>query len=141
MKTLSEVDFWRVIEDVRRSTAKACISNYTARADALRRKLTPMGTSKIHAFWLTYQQLMSRCDTPELRRVVGEVAGMCSDDWFWYFRNWLISMGRSDFDAVCKDPARLSRYASRPDVPDLFFEGFDAAISDAYTAAGGGELT
>ena len=46
----------------------------------------------------------------------------CSDDWFEYFRAWLISMGREVYEQALQNPDSLAEPSRRPDIESVFFE-------------------
>jgi len=61
----------------------------------------------------------------------------CSDDFFDYFRSWLISMGRRVYEQALKDPDSLADVVERPDIDDFFFEQFMYVPGTVYKARTG----
>ena len=64
--------------------------------------------------------------------------GMCTDDDFLDFRSWLISRGRSAYEAALNDADALADEMRQADYPQ--FEDFGYAPSKAYRAITGGEF-
>jgi hypothetical protein len=64
----------------------------------------------------------------------------CSDDWFHYFRCWLISMGREAWERVLADPDSLVEVAARPEVEDIFFEELYYVPDEVYEELTGAEM-
>jgi hypothetical protein len=67
--------------------------------------------------------------------------GFCSDDFFSDFRSWLISMGRSTFEAAIADPQSLAVSAFAPGVEDIFFEEFQYVPGQVFEEMTGQEIT
>jgi hypothetical protein len=65
------------------------------------------------------------------------INGGCSDDGFRYFRDWLISEGRSVFERALKDPGSL---ADLPHVDPADLELFGYVALELFEKKGAGEL-
>ncbi len=76
-----------------------------------------------------------RWDLWDVATILGE--GYVSDDWFHYFRDWLISCGRQVYDGALESPDSLVEAARDPGVEDVFFEEFGYAASLAYESVAG----
>lgn len=68
------------------------------------------------------------------------IAGGCSDDGFMDFRAWLISQGRSVFEAALAEAESLADVADAPGVEDVFFEEFPYVPARAYKESTGQEI-
>lgn len=65
------------------------------------------------------------------------INGGCSDDGFRYFRDWLISEGRSVFEKALKDPDSL---ADLPHVDPAELESFGYVALDLHEEKGAGRM-
>lgn len=78
-----------------------------------------------------------RWDLWHAARIIGDG---CSDDAFDYFRGWLISMGRSNYERAFSDVESLAEIATVPGVECQFFEGFTAVPAEVYEEQTGKEF-
>jgi len=68
-------------------------------------KLTP---KQIQDFEIIFQQMNKRASTWGAFAAQTVIEGGSSDDRFYYFRCWLISLGKKNFDEVLKNPDHLA---------------------------------
>jgi hypothetical protein len=120
-------------------------------AEWLTEELTRLPVEQIVAFQVKLSEVRLRADTWPMwaaARVIQD--GFCSDDSFWYFQLWLLSLGRATFDRIVKNPDTLAELeavrslAARPMKawsdqcwPD--WESLDYAAHEAYQDATGRE--
>jgi hypothetical protein len=129
---MQEEQFWRLIDTVR-----AAARTQDERPDVLTAKLSALDLGAIQAFQVRYEELLLRANRWDLWGAAYLMNGGCSDDGFKYFRDWLISEGRSAFEAALERPESL---ASLPKQEYFELELFGYAASRAFEAKGGGEL-
>jgi len=84
------------------------------------RKLTP---TQIIGFRLRTDKLLYDSYTSEMWCAAYIMNGGCSDDWFEYFRNWVISRGKRVFYKVLNNPDSLVALVEKGR-EDYEFEGF-----------------
>lgn len=124
--------FWELIDTVRSQSL-----HLDQRPDLLEAKLAALEKSAIEEFQVRYEEQLLLANRWDLWGAAYLMNGGCSDDGFKYFRDWLISEGRSTFYAALESPDSLAALAKQ----ELFeLELFGYAASRAYEAKGGGEL-
>lgn len=117
--------FWQFIE-----TAKARAGDDTeARVDALRAVLSGLGAAELQSFQNHYDGLIAASYRWDLWAAAYIINGGCSDDGFRYFRDWLISEGRSVFEKALKDPDSL---ADLPHIDPAELESFGYVALDLH---------
>ena len=125
--------FWQFID-----TAKAKAGPGTeARVDALRSVLGDLGPSDLQSFQNHYDQQIRASYRWDLWAAAYIINGGCSDDGFRYFRDWLISEGRTVFEKALKDPDSL---ADLPHIDPAELESFGYVVLDLYEEKGMGKL-
>jgi hypothetical protein len=125
--------FWQFVE-----MAKAKADGDTeARVDALRSVLSGLSPAELQSFQNHYDRLIAMAYRWDLWAAAYIINGGCSDDGFRYFRDWLISEGRSTFENALKDPDSL---ADLPHVDPAELESFGYVVSELYEQKGGGKL-
>lgn len=129
---MQEEQFWSLINAVR-----VAAHTQDDRPAVLTDKLNALDLGVIQAFQVRYEELLLRANRWDLWGAAYLMNGGCSDDGFKYFRDWLISEGRSTFEAALASPDSLS---SVPKQDYFELELFGYAASRAYEAKGGGEL-
>ncbi|CRK57989.1 hypothetical protein [Alloactinosynnema sp. L-07] len=143
---MTEEAFWLLIT---RAAEQPC--DREEQAEWLTEELTRLPVDQIVAFQIKLSEVRLRADTWPMwaaARVIQD--GFCSDDSFWYFQLWLLTLGRATFARVVADPDTLAEtdavraLASRPmktwsdqDWPD--WESLDYAAHEAYQDATGRE--
>ena len=125
--------FWRFVE-----AAKAKAGNDTeARVDGLRAVLGVLSPAELQSFQDHYDQLIAMSYRWDLWAGAYIINGGCSDDGFRYFRDWLISEGRSVFEAALKDPDSL---ADLPHIDPAELESFGYVALDLHEEKGAGAM-
>jgi hypothetical protein len=110
---MDEERFWTIV-------AKACGSNprkaeeWGARLRAALEKLPP---DEIVEWNHIFDRLAARAFTVDLWGAAYTINGGASDDGFYYFRCWLIGMGREVYETAVADPDSLA---------DVVVRGIDA---------------
>ncbi|SDD76920.1 DUF4240 domain-containing protein [Actinokineospora iranica] len=121
------------------------------RADWLTEELTRLPVAQIVDFARKLSAVRLRADTWAMWAAANVVyRGSCSDDSFWYFQLWLLTLGRAEFDRVVADPDTLAdvpavrSLAARPmrewadqDWPE--WESLDYAAHEAHQEVTGQE--
>jgi hypothetical protein len=123
---MDEAGFWKVV-------AKACRSNPREAeewAERLQAALEKLGADEIIEWNHIFDRLAARAYTVDLWGAAYLINGGASDDGFYYFRCWLIGMGREVYEAAVTDPDTLANVVS----PTWGAEGFDAE-AEIYAAA------
>lgn len=125
--------FWQIVEAAKASAG----ADPDARPQALAVQLGPLTLDSLGAFQRTYEALLQRANRWDLWGVAHLMNGGASDDGFKYFRDWLISEGRSVYERALTDPDSLASFPVR----EYFeLEQFGYAASRVFAAKGGGEL-
>jgi hypothetical protein len=133
--------FWQLIdESLSGFNAAQPDGNMDRQAERLRQLLAGLAAEEIVSFNEHFRALMVDAYRWDLWAAAHVLGGGCSDDYFSYFRAWLISRGRIVYEGVCADPESLAEYERAPGVEDIFFEDFPYAIAEAYEQATGRDL-
>ncbi len=106
---------------------------------AISKSLGALTPAEIITFQRHLDERMDEAYTRDLWGAAYVMMGGCSDDGLEYFRAWLISRGRSTFEAAMKDPESLTAVRVR-DADDCEFESLLYAAMGAYEEAVGKEL-
>src|SRR5580692_1951070 len=102
---LMDIDgFWNIVDSARAASGP----NDADRVEALREVLAPLPADELESFQNCYDQMLALSYRWDLWGAAYVINGGCSDDGFRYFRDWLISEGRSTFEAALKDPESLA---------------------------------
>ena len=125
--------FWQFVEAAK---AKAG-SDTEARVDALHTVLGSLSPVELQSFQNHYERQMATAYRWDLWAAAYIINGGCSDDGFCYFRDWLISEGRSVFEAALKDPDSL---ADLPHIDPAELEAFGYVAFELYEQKGSGKL-
>lgn len=127
---MTEDQFWKIIELTKSDDPGTQISTLMA-------KLEKQVPEKIFAFQTIYQTLLDRAYRWDLWGAAYVKIGGCSDDGFDYFCDWLISRGRTVYEAVLDDPQRL---ADTDLSGDSDMEAFRYVAYEAFQAKTGREM-
>jgi hypothetical protein len=134
--------FWQIVEQSRSDWDPALLDgNMGRQAQRLKELLSPLPPQDVVQFDTAFWQCMAdsyRWDLWGVAFILAE--GVCSDDWFDYFRFWLISMGKEVFEAALKNPDSLAEPARQPGVEDVFFEEFGMIASTVYCEKTGEDI-
>ena len=120
---MNEKRFWEVIEQSRSAaTAGERDGSQDRQVARLEHLLEALDPDEIAEFRNLLHYFMDKAYTWDLWAVADILAGGCSDDWFDYFRAWLVSMGRKEYEQAVADPESVATIRKLPGVEDLFFE-------------------
>ena len=126
-------DFWKFIERAKQGGG----TDTDARPGALKSVLSGLAAGELQSFQNHYDQQIVISYRWDLWAAAYIINGGCSDDGFRYFRDWLISEGRSVFEEALKDPDTL---AELPHVDPADLEQFGYVALELYAQKGAGEL-
>lgn len=125
--------FWKIIDDVHERAG----DDNEARVALLKAELEALELEEIAAFQRHYDAQTGRTYRWDLWGAAYVINGGCSDDCFDYFRDWLISEGRSTFEAALVSPDSL---ANLPRTREAENELFGYAALKAYREKSGHEM-
>ncbi|MCC9709843.1 DUF4240 domain-containing protein [Streptomyces sp. MNU76] len=112
---MDDETFWDVIEDCRRATPDP-----DERLEWLCERLRARSGNELLRFQEGLDRVLAPTLTWDLWGAADRIMGWCSDDTFFYFRLWLVGLGRDAFDRAVRDPDSLAdvpgvrRLAGRP---------------------------
>jgi Protein of unknown function (DUF4240) len=118
--------FWQIIEIASRSG-----NDPDAQLSALGSSLQKLTIEEIISFEVAFRQFLNNAYTWDLWGAAFVIHGGCSDDGFEYFRRWLVSKGRSVYEAALINPDSLAALQTHPG-PDGVWE-----FEEFYYVAGG----
>jgi hypothetical protein len=101
---MDEAQFWKIIDKTCRSTPHQP-EEWNERLQAELEKLEP---DEIVAWDQIFNRLTARAYTVDLWGAAYLINGGASEDGFYYFRCWLIGMGREVYEAAVADPDILA---------------------------------
>lgn len=107
------------------------------RAERLAQLLQAHTPDEIIQFRLLYDDLLQTANRVDLWGAAATINGHCTDDDFVYFREALIELGRSVFEAAVDDPDSLAGVAT-PGLEIKGTEGLGNAPAMAWAARTGG---
>ncbi|WP_294274934.1 DUF4240 domain-containing protein [uncultured Sphingomonas sp.] len=134
--SLSRDDFWALIDHSATWGEDADAQLADLRASL--KRLTPF---QIVTFQGYFEDAVIRSYRWDLWGAAYVAKGGASDDGFEYFRYWLISRGRADFDKVIAHPDSLADLVVSDAHADLEFEAFAYVARDVWSAKTGQEST
>ncbi|MHC0432726.1 DUF4240 domain-containing protein [Streptomyces sp. O3] len=108
---MDDETFWNLIERCREQT-----QHPDERLSWLRGHLSGQPESEIVQFQICLDRVLVPTFTWDLWAAADRILGWCSDDSFFYFRLWLVGLGRDTFERVAQDPDAL---ADSPEVQRL----------------------
>lgn len=126
--------FWQLIETSKTQAG----ADTEARVDALRSVLAGLNPAELQSFQDHYDQQIRAAYRWDLWAAAYIINGGCSDDGFRYFRDWLISEGRSVFEKALKNPDSL---ADLPHVDPAELESFGYVALDLHEKKGTGRMS
>src|SRR5436190_6629643 len=97
---MGEKEFWAIIH--------SCPGDDGADHDALVETLATFSEDGILQFAHWFDTFTNRAYTVDLWGAGYLINGGCSDDGFYYFRNWLIGQGKEVYDKAVADPDSLA---------------------------------
>jgi hypothetical protein len=134
-------EFWSIIERSRRRwDKKRRDGNMGRQVHDLRKLLSQFPPKEILSFARHLETAFDAACRWDLWHAAHIIGDGCSDDGFDYFRGWLISMGRSNYERALADVGSLAEVATAPGVEYHCFEGFMAVPAEVYEEKTGKEL-
>jgi hypothetical protein len=131
---MDDSKFWDLIEESKRK-AKGDFDDQAESLLGLLRKLPP---EDIVQFDRIYHDRLARAYTWDLWGAAYVIGGGCSDDGFDYFRDWLISRGRTVYEAALRVPESLVEAVTTADADEhCEFEDFRYVALRAWEARTG----
>ena len=119
--------FWRIIADTCRSDALK-VQEWDERLQAALKELEP---DEIIGWNFIFDRMADQAYTVDLWGAAYLINGGASDDGFYYFRCWLVGMGRDVYEAAVANPDSLADVV----IPDIDAEAeIYAAAHQAWMA-------
>jgi hypothetical protein len=100
--------------------------------EALRHVLRQLTVAEIEAFERAFHQQQRRAYSWDLWGAGYVMNGGASDDGFEYFQRWLVSKGRTVFEAALADPDSLAETTAADSQGDYEFEPFAYVAADIW---------
>lgn len=123
---MTREEFWRVIEDTCRCDPSSAEEWDTKLVEAL----VVLPADEIVEWNHIFDDLARQAYRTDLWAAAYLINGGASDDGFYYFRCWLIGMGKTVYENAIANPDSLADVVS----PEWFDEGIDAE-AEIYAAA------
>ena len=101
---MDTVHFWKIMDY---GFEKGKFNN-KLREQAILEQLVKLTPEQIQEFEIIFQQMNKKSSTWENFAAQTVIEGGSSDDRFYYFRCWLISLGQKNFDETLKNPDYLA---------------------------------
>jgi hypothetical protein len=134
---MDETGFWKLI-DASRADGRG---EFGAQAEGLAKRLAKLPSSDIARFDRIYRDHIDAAYTWDLWGAAYLINGGCSDDAFDYFRDWIISKGRTVYEAAVRAPDSLAGVVTEEDLEECCeFEELRYAASNAWEASAKGEF-
>lgn len=111
---MDERQFWQLIEESKRASK----GDLDAQPELLQERLEKLAPADIVRFDRIYHDQIARSYTWDLWGAAYVIGGGCSDDGFDYFRDWLVSRGRTVFEAALRDPETLAGVVTDEDLDE-----------------------
>lgn len=96
--------FWKIMDD---AFARGKF-DYKLKEEVILGQLTTLTPQQIVDFEIIFQQMNLKANTWNNLAAQTIIEGGSSDDQFYYFRCWLISLGKKNFDETLKNPDHLA---------------------------------
>jgi hypothetical protein len=127
--------FWEIIE----AGSGEALMDPDRQLAAVREQLVELAPEEIHEFHAHFNRKLADAYTWDLWGAAYLINGGCSDDGFCYFRAWLISRGRTVYDAAVANPDSLAGLTD-PKRDDYEFEDLWGVSQEAYEQVTGEEV-
>ncbi|MFC4158477.1 DUF4240 domain-containing protein [Chitinimonas lacunae] len=112
---MDKTTFWQLIERTREEADGDCDMHMSLLQEAL----VALPPQEIVEFDRIYGEYFAQSYQWPLWGAAFLIGGGCSDDGFDYFRNWLISRGKAQFEAALADPDSLADQVREEDYCEL----------------------
>ncbi|MFD9103805.1 DUF4240 domain-containing protein [Streptomyces virginiae] len=129
---MDKTTFWQLIDTARADTAADADEDGDAVARRAGELLAARPQAEIAAAQQVLWDLLAESYRSPLWAAAYMINGGCSDDGFDYFRGWLLTQGRTVFEAALADPDSL---ADHPAVREAAAEGLELWDEDALSIA------
>jgi hypothetical protein len=103
-------------------------------------QLSSVSPDQLVEFQAHFEELVRSANRWDLWAVAYIIAGGCSDEWFDYFRYWLVSLGQRGYERALENPASVDELLSETNAEDIFFESISYVASAAYRRRTGSEI-
>ena len=100
---VDDMTFWNLIESCRQQT-----QDPDERLVWLRGQLARWPEAETVEFQICLDRVLTPTFTWDLWAAADRIMGWCSDDSFFYFRLWLVGLGRDMFEQAVRDPDALA---------------------------------
>lgn len=117
LQPMPDARFWNIIDGVAGTGGEP-----DDRIEALEAALKPLSLDDIISFEMTFRRLLNDAYTWDLWGAAYVIHGGCSDDGFEYFRRWLVSRGRTAYEAARANPDSLADFDLEPTGPEGYWE-------------------
>jgi hypothetical protein len=124
---MDEAQFWDIIE----SGGKKARTDPERQLAAVRKQLAKLPPEEVRDFHRLFNEKLTTAYSWDLWGAAYLINGGCSDDGFVYFRAWLISRGRTVYEAAIQNPDSLAGQTD-PDRDDYEFEELWGLALDVY---------
>ncbi|MET3977574.1 hypothetical protein ABIB62_000140 [Mucilaginibacter sp. UYP25] len=123
---MDEVEFWKIIDYSYESSA----GDLEMQSNVIIKGLSQYTPSEIIEFEVIFTKKLIEANDYKIIAINHIVDSPVSDDGFLYFRCWLISLGRKNFEQTIKKPDYLAHVIQKGVVPD--FESMLYISTSAY---------
>src|SRR6266542_1621144 len=132
---MDESQFWAIVE----SGGWKAHEDPERQLAAVRKQLCKLSPENVQDFHRQFNRKLADAYTWDLWGAAYLINGGGSDDGFHYFRAWLISRGRSVYEAAVENPDTLAGLTD-PERDDYEFEDLWGVSQDAYRELTGEEM-
>jgi hypothetical protein len=101
---MDETLFWSILE----AGGRKVRTNPERQLAAIRKALLKLSPEEVRDFQRLYNQKLADAYTWDLWAAAYLINGGCSDDGFYYFREWLLAQGQAVFEAAVENPDSLA---------------------------------
>jgi hypothetical protein len=134
-------EFWSIIETARAQAIVGPRDGLMSRQAAhLAQHLSSLSPGELVAFHDHFQELVSSANHWDLWAVAHIIGGGCSEDWFDYFRYWLVSLGRAAYEQAVRDPSAVEALLHEYEAEDIFFEEISYVAPTEYRLRTGADI-
>lgn len=120
--------FWQLIEEANELSNNDIEKQINLLVDSL----TKLSVEEILDFDRIFNEMFVKSYTPELLSAAFVINGECSEDYFDYFRGWLIAQGEEVFELALKDPEILADVVNTDIAGDIECEAMLYVAGTAY---------
>lgn len=133
---MTEEAFWEIIKQSRKDfSPKRLNGNMERQLKTLKKLLKPLGPDELGQFDGHFTHFSGRAYHYDLWACAFLTEGGCGDDAFMDFRSWMVSMGKTAYEAMLEDADNLADFCDQPGMECIFFEEIVYAPNEVYTKA------